>query len=101
MQTINVLPMVEDEEQAKAKHSHDVSCQRQQEEEEVSIVPPADAVVHPWTVVVEVLRYWNEETLWSENLLGKWHVSTLIKISTLLTSVSFLTFRFTLHKNKL
>lgn len=56
MQTVNVLPMVEDEEQSKAKHGHDVSRQRQQEEEEVAVVPPTDTVVHPWTVVVKVLR---------------------------------------------
>lgn len=55
MQAVDTLAMVEDEEKAKAKHSHDVSRQRQEEEEEVTVVPPANAVVHPWTVVVEVL----------------------------------------------
>ncbi|KAG7235865.1 hypothetical protein INR49_002062 [Caranx melampygus] len=62
MQAVNVLPVVEDEEQAEAEHSHDVSRQRQQEEEEVAVVPPADAVVHPWTVVVEVLHYYGLKT---------------------------------------
>lgn len=56
VQAVNVLPMVEDEEQPKAKHSHDVGCQRQQEEKEVAVVSPADAVVHPRTVMVEVLN---------------------------------------------
>ncbi|TNN50541.1 hypothetical protein EYF80_039243 [Liparis tanakae] len=55
VQAVDVLPMVEDEEQAKAKHCHDVGSQRQKEEEEVAVVPPADAVVYPRTVVVEVL----------------------------------------------
>lgn len=55
MQAVDTLAMVEDEEKAKAKHGHDVSRQRQEEEEEVTVVPPANAVVHPWTVVVEVL----------------------------------------------
>lgn len=57
MQAVNVLAMVEDKEQAEAKHGHDVSCQRQEEEEEVTVVPPTNAVVHPRTVVVEVLHY--------------------------------------------
>lgn len=56
MQAVNVLAMVEDKEQAEAKHSHDVSRQRQEEEEEVTVVPPTNAVVHPRTVVVEVLH---------------------------------------------
>ncbi len=56
MQAVDALAVIEDKEQAKAKHSHDVSRKRQEEEEEVSIIPPADAVVHPWTVVVEVLH---------------------------------------------
>lgn len=62
MQAVNVLPMVQDEEQAKAKHSHNVSSQRQQEEEEIAVVSPADAVVHPWTVVVEVLHHEDYKT---------------------------------------
>lgn len=56
MQAVNVLSMVEDEEEAEAEHGHDVSRQRQQEEEEVTVVPPADAVVHPRTVMVKVLH---------------------------------------------
>ena len=56
VQAVNILPMVEDEEHAEAKHGHDVHRQREEEEEEVAIVPPADAVVHPRTVVVEVLQ---------------------------------------------
>ena len=56
MEAVDVLSVVEDEEEAEAEHGHDVSRQRQQEEEEVAVVPPADAVVHPGTVVVEVLR---------------------------------------------
>lgn len=62
MQAVNVLPVVEDEEQAEAEHSHDVSRQRQQEEKEVAVVPPPDAVVHPWTVVVEVLQDYGLKT---------------------------------------
>lgn len=56
MQVVDVAAMAEYKEQAEAKHSHDVSCQRQKEEEEVPVVPPTDTVVHPWTVVVEVLQ---------------------------------------------
>lgn len=48
--------MTEYKEQAKAKHSHDVSRQRQKEEEKVPVVPPADTVVHPRTVVIKVLQ---------------------------------------------
>lgn len=55
VQAVDVLAMVEDKKQAEAKHGHDVGRQRQEEEEKVAVVPPADAVVHPGTVVVEVL----------------------------------------------
>lgn len=48
--------MTEYKEQAKAKHSHDVSREWQKEEEKVPVVPPADTVVHPWTVVIKVLQ---------------------------------------------
>lgn len=56
MQAVNVLPVVQDKEQAESKHGHDVSCQRQEEEEKVAVVSPADAVIHPWTVVVKILQ---------------------------------------------
>lgn len=55
MQAVDVLAVVEDKQQAEAKHGHDVSRQGQEEEEEVAVVSPADAVVHPRTVVVKVL----------------------------------------------
>lgn len=48
--------MMEDEDEAEGENSHHVDAQRQQEEEEVAVIPPPDAVVHPGTVVVEVLR---------------------------------------------
>lgn len=57
MQAVDVLSMVEDKKQAKAKHSHDVGSQWQEEEEEVAVVPPTNTVVHPRAVVVEVLHY--------------------------------------------
>lgn len=63
VQAVNVLAVVEDEEQAKAEHCHDVSRQRQEEEEEVPVVPPTNAVVDPWAVVVEVLHWEGEETV--------------------------------------
>lgn len=50
------LPVVEDKDEAEGENSHHVNAQRQQEEEEVAVVPPSDAVVHPGTVVVKVLR---------------------------------------------
>lgn len=56
MQRSQPLPVVEDKDEAKGENAHHVDAQRQQEEEEVAIVPPPDAVVHPWTVMVEVLR---------------------------------------------
>lgn len=56
MQAMDVLPVIQDKKQTKAKHSHDMSRQRQQEEEEVAVVPLADAVVHPWTVMVKLLK---------------------------------------------
>lgn len=48
--------VVKDKDEAETEHSHHVSTQRQQEEEEVAVVSPANAVVHPGTVMVKVLR---------------------------------------------
>lgn len=48
--------MVQDKNQAEAKHIHDMGGKRQQEEEEMAIIPPTNAVVHPRTVMVEILR---------------------------------------------
>lgn len=56
MQAVDVLSMVENEEQAEAKHCHDVGRQRQEEEEEIAVVSPTNAVVDPGTVVVKVLH---------------------------------------------
>lgn len=56
MQPVDVPLMVEDEEEAEAEHGHDVGREGEQEEEEVAVVPAADAVVDPWTVVVKVLQ---------------------------------------------
>ena len=47
--------MVEDVEEAEAKHARDVGRQGEQEEEEVTVVPASDAVVHPGAVVVKLL----------------------------------------------
>lgn len=55
--------MVEDEDEAEGENSHHVDGEGQQEEEEVAVVPPADAVVDPGTVVVKVLRAENETQL--------------------------------------
>jgi len=55
---VQLLAVVQHEDQAEAKHVDDVHGQRQQEQEEVSVVPAADAVVHPRAVVVKVLPGW-------------------------------------------
>ena len=54
--------MVEDVEEAEAKHTRDVGRQGEQEEEEVTVVPASDAVVHPGAVVVELL--WANKAGW-------------------------------------
>jgi len=55
VQRCQSLAVVENEDEAEGENAHHVDAQRQQEEEEVAVVPPANAVVHPGTVVVEVL----------------------------------------------
>ena len=55
------MPVIQDEEEAEAEHGHDVSRQGEEEEKEVAVVPPADAVVYPGTVVVEVLQGWGRD----------------------------------------
>lgn len=56
VQAVDALAVIQNEEQAEAEHGHDVGRQRQQEEEEVTVVSPADAIVHPWTVMVKLLH---------------------------------------------
>lgn len=56
VQRSEALSVMEDKDEAEGENSHHVDAQRQQEEEEVAVIPPPDAVVHPGTVVVEVLR---------------------------------------------
>lgn len=56
MWRVQLLLVVQDKNQTKAKHIHNVSGERQQEEEEVAVIPPTNAVVHPGTMVVKILR---------------------------------------------
>lgn len=56
MWCVQLLPVVQDINQAKAKYVYDVGSKWQQEEEEMAIIPPTNAVVHPRTVVVKILR---------------------------------------------
>lgn len=56
VQGSKALSVMEDKDEAERKNSNHVDAQRQQEEEEVAVVSPSNAVVHPGTVVVEVLR---------------------------------------------
>lgn len=56
MYSVQLLSVVENEEQAEAEHTHNVSRQRQQEQEEVTVVPPADAVINPRAVMIKILR---------------------------------------------
>ena len=55
MHAVQLVAVVQDVDQAEAKHVDDVQRQGQQEQEEVAVVPAADAVVHPGAVVVKVL----------------------------------------------
>lgn len=55
--------MVQHVHEAEGEDADHVSCQRQQKEEEVPIVAPADAVVYPGAVVVEVLGGGREESV--------------------------------------
>lgn len=55
MHSVQLLGVVENEEQAEAKHAHYVSCQGQQKQEKVSVVPSADTVVNPRTVMIKIL----------------------------------------------
>lgn len=56
MHSVQLLGVVENIKQAEAKHAHYVSRQRQQEQEEVTVVPPADTVVDPRTVMIKILQ---------------------------------------------
>lgn len=55
MHSVQLLGVVENEEQAEAKHAHYVSRQRDQEQEKVTVIPPADTVVNPRTVMIKIL----------------------------------------------
>lgn len=56
MGCVQLLLVVQDINQAETKHIDDVSSKRQQEEEEIAVIPPSDAVVHPRTMMVKILR---------------------------------------------
>ncbi len=56
MHSVQLLGVVENEKQAEAKHSHYVSRQRDQEQKEVTVIPPADTVVDPRTVMIKILQ---------------------------------------------
>ncbi len=56
MQLPQVLQMIQNKQQTSGKHARHVKSQRQQEEEEEAIVASPDAVVHPGTVMVKVLK---------------------------------------------
>lgn len=56
MHSVKLLCVIQNEEQPKAKDTHDVSCQREQEQEEVAVIPSAYAVVHPRTMVIKILQ---------------------------------------------
>lgn len=47
--------------QAETKYIDDVGSKWQQEEEEIAIIPPSNAVVHPRTMVVKILRVKSEK----------------------------------------
>lgn len=55
MQLPQLVHVVQHVHEAEGEHADHVSRQRQQEQEEVAVVAPADAVVHPGAVVVEIL----------------------------------------------
>lgn len=48
--------MVQDVYEAEGEDADHVNRQRQQKQEEVAVVSPPDAVVHPGTMMVKVLR---------------------------------------------
>lgn len=50
------IHVVQDVYEAKGEDTDHVTCQRQQKQEEIAVVSPPDAVVHPRTVMVKVLR---------------------------------------------
>ena len=54
---------MDDMDETEHKDGCHVDRQRDEEHEEVAIVAPANAVVHPWTVVIKHLRKYNWLTL--------------------------------------
>lgn len=62
--------MIEDIKEAKAKHTHDVSCQGKEEKEEVSVVPATNTVVYPRAVMVKFL---GAKRYRIKGILKTWH----------------------------
>lgn len=56
MHSVQLLGVVENEKQAEAKDAHYVSRQGEQEQEEITVIPPANAVVDPRTVMIKILQ---------------------------------------------
>lgn len=53
---VQLFCVMEDVEQTEAKHINNVNSEREQEQKEITIVPPSNAVVHPWAVMVKLLN---------------------------------------------
>lgn len=45
--------------QTKSKYTEHMYTEWQKEEEEISIIPPTNAVVYPWAVMIECLKVSN------------------------------------------
>lgn len=50
--------MVQDVYEAKSEDTNHVKSQWQEKQKEVAVVSPPDAVVHPGTVMIKVLKDW-------------------------------------------
>ncbi len=56
MDLVQLFSVMEDVQQTEAKHIHNVNSEREEEQKEITIIPPPNAVVHPWAVMVKRLN---------------------------------------------
>ena len=66
---VQAFLVAEHVEHTPGEHGDHVNAEEYEKEEEVPVVPPADAIVHPWTVMIE--GFWRRESSISKLAVGQ------------------------------
>lgn len=91
MQLPQIVHVVQDIHEAKGEHSNHVNGERRQKEKEIAVVSSPNAVVHPWTVMVKILRKdsENQSCLIKKYSFGPRRISALLSKNSLVFQIVF------------